>query len=54
MKNKANERQLLQLLCTHDIDSNIERVGRADCIVRQDEPGMFVISFIRNSRCTWR
>ena len=46
MKNKANKRQLSQLLCTHDIGSNIELVSRTDSIVRHDEADISLISYI--------
>ena len=45
MKNKANKRQLSQLLCTHDIGSNIELVSRTDSIVRHDEVDISLISY---------
>ena len=46
MKNKANKRQLSQLLCTHDIGSNIELVSRTDSIVRHDEADISLISYM--------
>ena len=46
MKNKANKRQLSQLLCTHDIGSNIEFVSRTDSIVRHDEADISLISYM--------
>ena len=46
MKNKANKRQLSQLLCTHGIGSNIELVSRTDSIVRHDEADISLISYM--------
>ena len=46
MKNKANKRQLSQLLCTHDIGSNIALVSRTDSIVRHDEADISLISYM--------
>ena len=46
MKNKANKRQLSQLLYTHDIGSNIELVSRTDSIVRHDEADISLISYM--------
>ena len=57
-KNKANKRQLSQLLFTHDIGSNIELVSRTDSIVRHDEADMSLISYIMlkascGGKCTY-
>ena len=46
MKNKANKCHLSQLLCTHDIGSNIELVSRTDSIVRHDEADISLISYM--------
>ena len=56
MKNKANKRQLSQLLCTHDIGSNIELVSRTDSIVRHDKADISLISYNAEScggRCRY-
>ena len=52
MKNKANKRQLSQLLCTHYIGSNIELVSRTDSIVRHDEADISVISYMLKAAAT--
>ncbi len=46
MKNKDNKRQLSQLLCTHDLGSNIELVSRNDSIVQHDEADISLISYM--------
>ena len=51
---KANNRQLSQLLFTHDIASNIELVSRTDSIVRHDEADMYLISYMLKACCGGR
>ncbi|KAG7157436.1 hypothetical protein Hamer_G005871, partial [Homarus americanus] len=46
MKNKDNKQQLSELLCTLDFGSNIERVSRADNVVRHGEADISLIRYM--------
>jgi hypothetical protein len=46
MKNKNNNRQLSQLLCTHELGSNIELVSGDNSIARHDEADISLVSYM--------
>lgn len=46
MKHKDNKRQLAQLLCAHELGSNIELVSRTNSIARHDEADISLISYM--------
>ena len=53
-KNKANNRQLSQLLSTHAIGSNVELVSRPDSVVRHEEADVYLISYMLKASCGGR
>ena len=46
MKNKQNNKQLAQRICTHDLGNNIKRVSRAGSIVKHDEADISLIRYM--------